>query len=487
MKFSLRLNAVLKIFLSVLNILIPFFVGPYIIRILSRNSYDLYTKAAVEIQLFLALVTGAIYVYGIRTISKIRQDKEKVSLFFSELFIIGLFFNIFFLVFYFLYTRFVNHSPESIYYIFMLQFIGTAFQVEWLNEAEENYLFITLKSLFIKGGYLAAIFLFVRADNLLRYGLIVSLTNVADSLVSFIYLYRKNKMSFRNLNLKRHLKKVFLAFLITNISLLYVQTDKIMLGLLISDAAVAAYTIPNYIVTSLYNIVISIFVVAIPRLTSLLHNKKTEEYKTLYNELVQAFLMIFIPILFYMFINAEELIVLYAAGKYNDSIVPLRLSTIYIFFNSLVYIQREGVLYLSERERPIIVCNLLGGLFNLLSNTVLSFLNHFNPVTAIVTLIISYVLVTILLRIYISKKITPKLKLVNLRILSYFLFSFPMILIAAFLSLFKLSRLAYLAASLVIFIGVYSMLLIIFKDRIFLDNLKTSYLKVKNFLRRKKE
>lgn len=487
MKFSIRLNAVLKIFLSICNILIPLLVGPYIIRMLSRTSYDIYTKTSVELQLFLALATGAVYAYGVRSISKIRKDKEKVSKFFSELFLIGVCINVIFALLYLFYIKYLSNGElKLIYYILMIQFLGSTLLVEWLNEAEENYLFITVKSLFVKGGYIGAIFLFIKGDYLFRYGLIVSLTFVIDNLTSFIYLFRKNKMSFRKLNLFRHLRGVFLAFLITNISLLYVQTDKIMLGLLISDAAVTAYTIPNHIVTSIYNVVISIFVVAIPRLTNLLHEKKSEDYRKLYNELLQAFLMIFIPILFYIFITAEEFIVLYAAGKYNDSILPLKLSSIYIFFNALVYIQREGVLYLAEREKPIIICNLIGGLFNLGSNFVLYFLNRLTPVTAIITLILSYLLVTLILRIYISRKVTSSLKLINLRILSYFLFSLPIIVIDGILSRFHLKRFVYLMLSFGIFILVYLLLLVIFKDRIFLNNLKTSYLKIKKHLLREK-
>ena len=104
----------------------------------------------------------------------------------------------------------------------------------------------------------------------LRYGLRL-LAYVLESLISFVYLLRKNRMRLRGIKPLRPFRKLALAFLITNISLLYVQTDKIMLALLVGEAAVAAYTIPNYIVTSVYNIVISLFVVAIPRLTSLFH------------------------------------------------------------------------------------------------------------------------------------------------------------------------------------------------------------------------
>lgn len=484
MKLSLRLNAVLKILLSIANILIPFFVGPYVIRVLSRSSYDSFTKATAEIQLFLTLATGAIHVYGVRTISQIRKDKEKVAEFFSEAFAIGLVLNSVFLGGYLLYA---GRYREAIYYVLALQFIGSSLQVEWLNEAEENYLFITLKSLFVKAVYLASVFAFLKTDNPLRYGLLASLAYVLESLISFVYLLRKNRMRLRGIKPLRHFRKLALAFLITNISLLYVQTDKIMLALLVGEAAVAAYTIPNYIVTSVYNIVISLFVVAIPRLTSLFHEGKKEEYRKLYNELVQAFLLVFMPLLVFIFLNAEALVTLYAAGKYSDSILPLKLFVVHIFFNSLVYIQREGVLYLSEREKPIIIFNLLGGLFNLLANTALYFLGRFTPAAAVATLIVSYFSVALLYRIFIAKKISPGLRLLNFRACTYFLFSLPAIFVKAFLSRFELPGLAALALSFALFLTAYVILLILFEDRVFINNLKTSFRKVKAHLFRKKE
>ena len=162
MKLSLRLNAVLKILLSIANILIPFFVGPYVIRVLSRSSYDSFTKATAEIQLFLTLATGAIHVYGVRTISQIRKDKEKVAEFFSEAFAIGLVLNSVFLGGYLLYA---GRYREAIYYVLALQFIGSSLQVEWLNKRKKNIFFITLKSLFVKAVYLASVFAFLKTDN----------------------------------------------------------------------------------------------------------------------------------------------------------------------------------------------------------------------------------------------------------------------------------------------------------------------------------
>ncbi|NLW45979.1 MAG: oligosaccharide flippase family protein, partial [Firmicutes bacterium] len=317
------------------------------------------------------------------------------------------------------------------------------------------------------------------------YGLIVSLSFVLENLLSFLYLSRRIGLRLRHLQLRSHVKGVFLAFLIANISLLYVQTDKIMLGLLLSESAVATYTIPNYIVTSIYNIVISLFVVAIPRLNSLFGKSKSE-YEALFNELSRAFLMVFIPLLFFVFISAEDLIIVYAAGKYNDCILPLKLFTIAIFFNALVFIQREGILYISEKEKIIIRYNLLGGILNLVSNFVLYFLGLFKPVTAIITLTGSFLLVSILMQYYIKRRMKEKVRLFSRNLLSYFLFSLPVIGIDYLLGLTNMARLLRLILSLLLFAGVYLSLLLLCKDQVLINNMRTSLKKIRTYFENKK-
>jgi O-antigen/teichoic acid export membrane protein len=486
MKLSLRLNAIFKILLSILNILIPLLLGPYVIRVLSRSSYDAYTKASVEIQLFLTLATAAVHTYGIRKISRLRGQRDELCRHFSELFFLGLIFNLLFTGLYYIYiTSIGNHRGEVIYFILMIQFLGSSLAVEWMNEALEDFRFITIKSLVVKVLYIAAIFILLRSDYLLLYGLIISLSFVLENLLSFLYITRRSSIKLRELKLWRHLKGVFLAFLIANISLLYVQADKIMLGLLLSDSAVAAYTIPNYIVTSIYSVVISLFMVAIPRMNALF-GKSKGDYEALFNELSSAFLMIFIPLLIFVFISAEDLIIVYAAGKYNDCILPLKLFTIAIFFNALVFIQREGILYIFEKEKIIILFNLLGGVLNLLANFVFYYLGMFNPATAIITLSGSFLLVCLLMQYYIKSRIREKVRLFSRSILSYFLFSLPAIGINYLLQMTGLSRLLRLFLSLGLFVIVYLSCLLLVKDRVLLTNLRISYQKIRAYFAHKK-
>ena len=473
MKLSIRLNAIFKILLTTFNIIIPIFVGPYVIRMLSRTSYDTFSKASVEIQLFLTLATLGFYTYGIRSISKIRQDKQACKRLFSELLLVEIIANVFFFLMYLLYIMFINnHQGEVIYFILMIQFLGSSVSVEWMHEALEDYRFITFKSIAVKVLYIVLILLFVKGDDITIYGMIISFTFVLDNVLSFVYILFKRGVTLRGLQFKKHFKPLLLIFLITNISLLYTHADKMMLGLLLSDSAVATYNIPSYIVTSIYNIIISIFIVAIPRLNEYLTNKQKDDYLTLYNELVQTFCLIFIPLLVFTFIFSDDIIILYAANKYNDSIIPLKAFTIVIFLNALVYLQREGVCYLHEKEKRIITYNLIGGLFNVSSNLLLYFLGLFNPLTAIITLGISFLIVNVLLRIYIYRKIDSKIILINKNIIFYFLSSLVIVGIDYLFSIAISNLIIRLMVTFGSAVIVYLLILVIIRDKIIFTNIK---------------
>lgn len=473
LKLSLRLNAVLRILLTACNIIIPIIVGPYIIRTLSKTSYDTYTKANVEVGLFLMLASVSIFTYGVRSISKIREKKEEVKKTFTEIFIYSFILTSLFTILYLLYVTLVgNHSGETIYYILMLQFIGSFVAVEWMNEAFEDYKFITIKSLLVKLAYIASIFIFVRSDNLISYTYIISFTFILDDLISFIYIYKKHGLTFKGLNLKKHLKPIILIFLISNISLMYMQADKLMLGLMLSDHAVTTYTIPSYIVVSIYNVILSIFIVAVPRLNDYFHNRSKEDFRKLYNEILRTFFIIFIPLIVFVFVLSDDIISLYTSSKYLESITPLKYFCIVIFLNATVYLQREGILYVFEKEKKIIKYNLLGGIINIGLNLLLYFLGVFNPTTAIITLGVSFLFLSVIMRMFVAREIDNKILLIDKQIIKYMLISVIVVLVDYLFSLIISNLLIRLIVVFIVFGIVYLLGLIITKDRILILNYK---------------
>ena len=100
---SLGQNAIYKGILNAFNLLVPLFVGPYIAGLLSPELYGIYNRVYAEFNVFFVIGSFGIYNYGIREISKVRQDPVKFSQIFSSLFVIGVIANCVVTVFYIIY------------------------------------------------------------------------------------------------------------------------------------------------------------------------------------------------------------------------------------------------------------------------------------------------------------------------------------------------------------------------------------------------
>ena len=215
-KNTLFKNTIYKSILSLVNIVIPIIIGPYIVRLLDVNLYGTYNRVLSEFQIFLAFASFGVYNYGVREISRIRNDKKATSKLFSNLFLISLFSNILVLVIYLFYVIFSSSGiATSLYMIMIIQIVANVFYVEFVNEALENYKFITIKSVIVKIIYFIALLLFVRKpDDVILYAIIVCLTILLNNIISFIYSKKKIKFDFSEFKLKKYIKPLIAVLII---------------------------------------------------------------------------------------------------------------------------------------------------------------------------------------------------------------------------------------------------------------------------------
>ena len=190
MKKSLAINAIYKIVLNLCNIVIPVIIGPYVLRVLDREYYDVFNGLNAPFQVFLLIGALGIYNYGVREVSKVRGDKEQCNKFFSEMFVFSLFSNLLTMIIYLIISFVNSNNLEWILSVILcIQFFGNLFNVEWINEANENYKFIAIKSIIIRLIYLVGIFLLVRkADDIIWYVLLLVLSTFINTFVSYIYI-----------------------------------------------------------------------------------------------------------------------------------------------------------------------------------------------------------------------------------------------------------------------------------------------------------
>ena len=465
-KKSLFKNTIYKSILSFVNILIPLLVGPYIVKLLDVNLYGAYNKAYADFQLFLTFASFGVYTYGIKEISKIRNDKEKVSKLLTNLFVISLISNIVVGGIYVGYSfMFAKDITRTLYLLMLIQIIANIFYIEFVNEALENYKFITLKTLLIKIFYMASLFLFVKKpSDIIIYSIIICLTVFANNLVSFIYASKRIKFNFKTLELKKYLKPLFLIVIITNIDLLYSQLDMVLLGKFIDGVAVTMYYIPFYIVSTLVAVPYSIIFVSIPRLSYLIDNEGKESYENTLNKAVSSLLFIIIPMCLGVFVLAKEIVYLYAGDKYMAIVPVLMAAAIIRIFISIDSTLINLVMYPNNQEKKIVKYTLIAGIINLIFNLVMGFTKTLTPLTCMISTGIVQLILGILLYTQVKYKMQINYKLFTKQNILYMILSLLFIPISMLIRCFNLNFYINILLIMIACMGIYGIVLLILKD-----------------------
>ena len=465
-KNTLFKNTIYKSMLSMVNIVVPLVIGPYIMRLLDVDLYGLYNRVFADFQMFLAFASFGVYTLGVREISKIRNDKEKVSKLFTNLFVISFLSNMLVLIIYLIFSLITSTGLAKVLYLVMsIQIIANVFYVEFVNEALENYKFITIKSIIVKIIYFLAILLAVRnPHDIVIYAVIVSLTNFLNNIISFIYAKHRISFDFSKIQIKKYIKPLIAVLVITNADLLYSQLDRVMLGRYVSGVSVTVYYTAYYLISTLSAIPYSIINVSIPRLSYLLKNEGKEIYEEKLNNSISSLIFIIVPMCLGVFVLSKEAIILYAGKKYLMAIVPLMIACITRIFISLESVMNNLVMYPNNREDRILKVSLTCGISNLIINYLLVLFKIFSPSTALATTGLVELTIFIIHYTYARKKMNIDVRVFSKKNMTYILLSLLFIPISLIIRSLKLNFYINIIVIVIICSLMYFIVLYIKKD-----------------------
>jgi O-antigen/teichoic acid export membrane protein len=478
---SLFKNTIYKAILSFVNILAPVIIGSYVVKLLNVELYGIYNAVYSEFQVFLTIASFGIYNYGVREISKIRDDKEKVKSLFTSLCIISFLTNFIVTIIYVFYSIFASEGIKTIIYLLMIiQFFANMIYIEFVNESLENYKFITIKSVIVKLLYMVALFVFVRKpSSIIPYTIVVSISVFLNNFISFLYAKKRIGLSFKKIEIKRHLPALFTLLIISDIGILYSQLDKIMLGKLVNDVSVTMYYIPYYLMGMLASIPYAIINVSIPRLSYIVKNKPKEEYEERLKISISTLWFVILPMCFGVIALARETIILYAGEKYVAMVPTLIVSCIARIVFSANSIMTNLVSYPNDQEKKILKYTALFGFANLGMNYLLVLFKVFNPSTALATTAIAELGLAIVQYIYSIKKLKLKIKIFTKQNLTYLALSAMFIPISLLIRMLNLGFGITTISIIAICVIFYALVLFIIKD----SNMIFTFDKVKNILK----
>ncbi|CUO43816.1 oligosaccharide flippase family protein [Clostridium disporicum] len=484
MEKSVGKNIAFKFILNIFNIGIPIFLGPYIIRTLGAEMLGNINFAQSVFGYFFIFANFGVYQFAVRELSRIREDKERLSIIFTNLFCVTTLTTIITLVGYLITVNKVYSNDKELYLIFIIMssnFISNIFYIEWANEALENYDFITIKTMAIKIIYLIIVFCVIKKKcDFTLYVKLMVLSTFFNNIVSYVYIKRKIKFNFKNLFFLKYIKPMFLGVLISNANVLFTQLDIILLGQVISKTDVAFYSTANSIMIMINTMMISIITVTLPRISNYLGNNDNVKYIDMVNKIVKLFFMILIPTAVGIFILSDRIMFLYGGIEFENTGNLLRIFAIYMLTIGVDYILANQVIYIQRKEKSLIKMLFVSGILNLVCKVLLIVSGMFNIYTAIGTTLIANIILILLEYYYVRKKMLVNISLFNKDILKYSILSLGFIVISIGIKVLNINWMITMILIIMLCSTLYFSVLIFTKDENIILILKSIRILPKN-------
>lgn len=468
---SIKKNAVLNIIRISMNLIFPLITFPYSSRILMPDGIGK-VRFAQSIVSYFAIFAGlGINSYAIREAAAIRNDKQKLNKFIKEIFIINILSMIFsillFLVTILAVPRLSTIKPLLL--VCSLSIIFETISLNWLFTALEEFSYITIRSIIFQIISLLLLFLTVHTkEDYLQYALLTVIASGGSSICNIFY--SRKFISFKNsqnLNLRQHLKPIFIFFAMALITSIYTIFDTSMLGFLSTETQVGYYSAATKINKLVLSLITAALGVTLPRLSSLFGKNKNAFFELLY-KILSFILLLSLPATVGLNILAPQVILLFSGELYLPAINTMRIMNPIIVIIALGNVIGGQLFFSCRKEKYTVISEGIGACVNFTINLFL--IPKFGSIGAAIATICAESIVTITYFIFARK-------MISLKYIAKDFFQYILATVIMAVGVFAITRLvknAVISLCLGILSGIilYGLLLILMKNKLAMNAVK---------------
>lgn len=466
---SISKNAVFKSILNLFNIILPIIVTPVITNTFNENQFSYITQGETFNTILIAFASFGVYQYGLREISKVRDDKKKLRQTFTSLFLISTTATIIVYALYMM-ALFIFYKDNPAFYTCLIlgfNMVINLFYVEWINEALENYDFIAVKTMIVKIVYSVIILCVIHStDDFLIYLYLGAAVNIVNNLWSYFYIKRRIKFDFSNLKIKKYVKPMFLTVILSNTSLLYTQCDRVLIIKFGSDADLSAYGIAQKAMMIINTLMLTIIQVTMPRLANTLGNDNDDTYFSLLNKVMKIYFLLLFPASIGLLCVSKQ--VMWIFGPRYVPWYPVMIGfAIYMLTIGVQGIISNQIMYLYKKEKEDVKIFFICGVFNVVVNCIFILFNIFTPANSIMVTMISNILVILLEYRVVETKLKLDIKLFAFENMKYFYYSLLFIPITFGINIYVENMIISCVLDVIFCGALYLSILMITKDKVF--------------------
>ncbi len=368
---SLKQNIFYSGILTTANYIFPLITYPYVSRILGVANIGACNFVDSIINYFLILSALGIGTVGIREIAKNKGDKDKLQKTFSQLFTINTITTSIAVIL----LLFAMHTVPKLYENYDLMWIGVLklvfnyLLIEWLYKGLEDFKYVTKRTILVRCLYVLSVFIFVKnTDDLGIYYFLTSATVVVNAIINLLYARRVVQFKFCFSSLKEYSKSVGILGVYNILTSMYTTFNVAYLGFVSSDTQVGYYTTSTKIHSLILMAFTAVTGVLMPRISSILAEKKYTEYSRLIKKSISILLLFSIPCIVVLEFFAPQIIYLIAGPGYEGAVLPLRIIAPLVLIIGLEQILITQSLMPIGKDKAVLINSIIGAFVGLSAN-----------------------------------------------------------------------------------------------------------------------
>lgn len=359
-------NSIYQLF----TLLLPIVLTPFITRTIGAGGIGQYSYTRSIVTYFVLFGTVGSNLYAQREIAYTQADMQKKSIVFWEIFLLRC---ILLTISIAAYLPFAIHmkSYAVLLLIQAMDILAAYVDITWYFQGVENFKRITIRNIIVKLLTMTAIFIFTRSpEDLYLYVFIYSVGNfIGQALMWRDICLEIQRVSYKKLQLRRHLKGILQLF-IPQISIqIYLLIDKTMIELITGNSSETGYyELAQTIQRACVAVVTAYGAVAASRVAALKSQDKFQEIKDLLTQSHELICLFAFPIAFGVMSIAHNLVPWFMGADYGrvaDLLVMLCPLVFIIGFSNI-----SGMQYLVPMgmQNRMSICSALGAITNVLFN-----------------------------------------------------------------------------------------------------------------------
>jgi len=372
---SITKNALYNVLLNITSVVFPLITAPYVSRVLEPDGVGLFNFVNTYAGYFALVALLGIPTYGVREVSKARDDKEALSKMMSQLMSIAAITTLVVTLIYLVTIALIGQLTEN-YLIFVLAgfvIYLAPFKINWYYQGIEEFGFITFRSLIIKTLSVICLFIFVREkDDLIIYIILNVLGGVLADVWNYTKMWRSGiRPHFTTKGLKPHMSSLLALFASTIAVSIYTVLDTLMLGFVKDYDEVGYYTNAMNISRVILSAVTSLSIVAVPRVSYFMKNKDYNNINVLMNKSFSVVSFLAFPVAIGLLCIAPTFVPLFFGIKFLGAVLPLMILSLLIIAIGLNNLTGVQILIGMGFDKLFLYSVLVGTISNFLLNCAL--------------------------------------------------------------------------------------------------------------------